>query len=140
MTDTTAPNAAPAPVFPPGRYGRRRAPRGRAARVWVIAASLLVVAAAVLVGVRGYREFGDPAYQPTVLSYTDVTDTTITIHFRVHLPAGAGATCAVRARAHDGSVVGRAEVPVPPNEPVRSYVLATAGRPFIGEVLRCRPA
>ncbi|GGK14895.1 membrane protein [Pilimelia terevasa] len=140
MTDTTGSNAPPAPVFPPGRYGRRREARHVRRSPWVAAGLACVVAAGVALAVRGYREFGDPAFTPQVISYTDATDTSITIHYRVHLRSGAGAVCAVRARSRDGTVVGRADAAVPAGAPVQRYVLRTTGRPFVGEVLRCRPA
>ena len=48
--------------------------------------------------------------------------------------------CAVRARAADGAVVGRADVEVAPDQPRVTYRLTTTARPVTGEVLRCRPA
>ncbi|HEX5741367.1 MAG TPA: DUF4307 domain-containing protein [Pilimelia sp.] len=138
MSDTTGSNAPPVPVFPPGRYGRRRAPGSPYRRWWGVVGAAAVAAAGLWVGVRGYQEFGDPAYQPQVITYTDVSDTAITIVFRVDLPAGAGATCALRARARDGAVVGAAEVAVPAGQPVQRRVLPTTRRAFIGEVPRCR--
>lgn len=140
MSDTTGSNAPPGPVFPPGRYGRRRAPASPRRRWWFAAAAAVVAAAGLGVGVRGYQEFGDPAYQPEVITYTDVSDASITIVFRVNLPAGAGATCALRARARDGAVVGAAEVAVPAGQQVRRHMLPTTRRAFIGEVPRCRAA
>ncbi|HEU5107799.1 MAG TPA: DUF4307 domain-containing protein [Micromonosporaceae bacterium] len=126
-------------MFPPGRYGRRRSPRRRrpAATVFALVAVLVVALAA---SVAMYRRFGDPAYEPQVVSYTEVTDDQMVIRFRVRLPAGEGAVCAVRARARDGAEVGRAEVPVPPGRTEVTYRLATSRRAFVGEVPRCRPA
>jgi Domain of unknown function (DUF4307) len=103
-------------------------------------ALLAVVAATSVLAIRLYQQYGDPTYEPQVITYTDITDRQIVINFRVRLPEGTGAVCAVRARARDGSVVGRAEVPVPAGSPVISYRLETSARPFIGEVLRCRAA
>jgi len=85
-----------------------------------------------------YLRYGDPAYKAEVVGYTDITDEQIVIRFRVRLPDGEGAVCAVRARSRDGAVVGRAEVPVEAGRSEVTYRLATTGRPFVGEVTRCR--
>jgi hypothetical protein len=87
-----------------------------------------------------YLRYGDPAYGAEVVSYTPITDDRMEIRFRVRLPDGEGATCAVRARSRDGAVVGRAEVPVPAGRTEVTYRLATTGRAFVGEVTRCRAA
>jgi hypothetical protein len=102
---------------------------------FVLVGALLAVLALT---VALYLRFGDPAYEAQVVTYTDVTDEQIVIKFRVRLPDGAGAVCAVRARSRDGAVVGRAEVPVPAGQTEITYRLATTARPFIGEVTRCR--
>ncbi|HYN97404.1 MAG TPA: DUF4307 domain-containing protein [Pilimelia sp.] len=136
MTETRA----TLPAFPPGRYGRRRAQRPPS-RAGAAVALVAVLAAAVLLAVLLYQRYGDPAYEAQVVSYTGITDDGLDLTFRVTMPAaGRGAVCAVRARSHAGAVVGRAEVTVPPGERETTYRLATTERPFIGEVLRCRPA
>ncbi|MDO3701127.1 DUF4307 domain-containing protein [Micromonospora sp. C28SCA-DRY-2] len=143
MTETHATIPPGTPVFPPGRYGRRRQP-GR--RRPLLAALLAVVLLALLglVSVRLYRQYGDPNYQAQVITYTDITDNQVMVNFRVTVPDGGSAVCVLRARDHAGAEVAREEVTVsaPPGERHVSTVhrLATSGRPFIGEVLRCRPA
>lgn len=138
VPETQATTSPGVPMFPPGRYGRRREPGRR--RRWPVALGLLLVlTVAVGLSVRLYQRYGDPAYDPEVIGYTDITDNQVVITFRVHLPEGAGAVCAVRARSHDGVVVGRADVPVPAGSPQVTYRLTTSARPFIGEVVRCRP-
>jgi hypothetical protein len=139
VSETHATTPAATPVFPPGRYGRRREP-ARRGRTVAMVALLAVLAATVALAVRLYQQYGDPAYGSEVISYTDITESQISVRFRVHLPAGEGAVCAVRARARDGAVVGRAEVPVPAGSREITYRLATSARPFIGEVVRCRAA
>ncbi|MBQ1025898.1 DUF4307 domain-containing protein [Micromonospora sp. C95] len=143
MTETHATLGPDAPVFPPGRYGRRRAPRRRRP---VLAALLavVVVAALTLVSVRLYRQYGDPAYDAQVISYGDITDDQVVVDFRVNLPDGDSAVCVLRARDHAGAEVAREAVPVTavagqPHVTVRHRLVTTA-RPFIGEVVRCRPA
>ena len=139
MTETPA----TAPVFPAGRYGRRRAPR--TARRWVLPVLItLVVAAGVLVGARMYAQHGDPAYDAELIRYTGITDTAVVVDFRVRVPAGGSARCALRARTYDGAEVGRVEVVVtaaPGDETITArHSVPARTRPFIGEVVRCGPA
>lgn len=143
MTETPVPDSPTAPVFPPGRYGRRRTPRR--SRPWLpVLLVLALVAALALVSLRLYRLYGDPQYDAEVVSYTEITEQQVVIDFQVTVPAGGSAVCLLRARSRDGAVVGRAEVPVqaaPGQRRVHTrHTLPTTARPFIGEVLRCRPA
>ncbi|HEX8628090.1 MAG TPA: DUF4307 domain-containing protein [Catenuloplanes sp.] len=142
MTETHATPAAGPPVFPPGRYGRRRERRRRPALAVVLAMGVLI--AGTLIAVRLYRLYGDPLYDAQLIGYTGITDTQVVVDFRVNLPPGGAAVCALRARSYDGVEVGRVEVPVRA-EPQRRLAVArevvrTTARPFIGEVVRCRPA
>lgn len=142
MTDTHASTPQP-PVFPPGRYGRRRDPRRQ--RRWPLALLLVVtVALGALVTVRLYRQYGDPNYRAQVITYQDITDSQVVVRFQVTVPPGGSAVCLVRARSRDGAEVGHEEVRVtaPPGERQVSatHRLATTARPLVGEVLRCRPA
>lgn len=142
MSETHATTTPGAPVFPPGRYGRRRAPHRR--RPWVVALLLVVVlAAGVALAARLYRQYG-PAYDAQVTAYTEITDTQVVIEFRVSVPAGGEAICVLRARSRDGAEVGKAEVLVSaaPGEtrPITAYRLVTTARPVTGEVVRCRAA
>lgn len=141
MTETHATTDSGTPVFPPGRYGRRREPRRRPWLVALLVAA--VVAAGLALSVRLYQQYGDPAYDAQVVRY-EIADTQVKVEFRVTVPAGGSATCVLRARSRDGAEVGKAEVRVdaPPGEtqPVTTYSLATTARPVIGEVVRCRAA
>ena len=140
MTETHATNP-PGVVFPPGRYGRRREPGRRRPLVPVVLAVLLV-AALGLAAVRLYKQYGDPAYDAQVITYTVITDSQVVIDFRVTVPAGGSAVCLLRARSSDGAEVGHEEVTVTARPGERQvtaqHQLATSARPFIGEVLRCR--
>lgn len=143
MTETHATTGTGAPVFPPGRYGRRREPRRR--RPWLVALLLaVVIAIGAVLALRLYRQYGDPTYDAQVVRYTDITDTQVLIEFRVTVPAGGDAICVVRARSRDGAEVGKAEVRVDaaPGEtrPTIAYRLVTTARPINGEVIRCRAA
>ncbi|HET8683178.1 MAG TPA: DUF4307 domain-containing protein [Micromonosporaceae bacterium] len=132
---------ASAPIFPPGRYGRRR--RARRTPAWVVGVLVAaVVAAALGVAWRLYQQYGDPVYDVSVTRFDEITETGVTVEFAVNVPPGGGATCVVRARAYSGAQVGQTELTVTA-EPgqrrvVTRYRLATSARPFTGEVPRCR--
>jgi hypothetical protein len=129
------------PVFPPGRYGRRRAPRRARPRLVavLVAAALLVGAVAVL---PLYRKYGDPTYDAQVITYTGITDRSVDVTFRVTVPPGGSAICLVWPCPRDHATVGHEEVRVvaAPGERLvtTTHRLVTTGRPMIGEVLRCR--
>ncbi|MGH3715268.1 MAG: DUF4307 domain-containing protein [Micromonosporaceae bacterium] len=133
------------PTFPPGRYGRRREPRPQ--RRWVaVVLTVAVIVAGLAVSVQLYRQYGDPTYQPKVLTF-DVAQSKreVTIRFQVYKPGGEPATCIVRARAANGEEVGRAEVDIPAGAPdadsvTVTYTLATSREPVTGEVVGCAPA
>lgn len=123
------------PVFPPGRYGRRREATRRR---WVLPAVLVaVVAVTALLAIKLYTQYGSPQYSPTVLSLTNVTETSTTVKFRVQKPSAA-AVCTVIAEARDRSVVGSSSVPVPVGTDVTvTYTMTTTDRPYIAEVPSC---
>ncbi|GID96073.1 DUF4307 domain-containing protein [Amorphoplanes digitatis] len=130
---------ATTPVFPPGRYGRRRDGRRR-----LFAPIALALVAAITVGflaVRLYGRFGDPDYDAQIVGWSDVTDSRITVKFTVRVPAGGSATCGLRARSYDGAEVGRATVTVGAEGSARvievAEVVPTTARAAVGEVLRC---
>ncbi|GAA2524804.1 DUF4307 domain-containing protein [Pilimelia columellifera] len=127
-----------APVFPAGRYGRRRQPDGRRHRAVLVVGAVVAVGAATAIGVRGYQLIGDPDFQPQTIAYEPLSDSAFSVRFQVNLPDGAAAVCSVRARDRAGAVVGRVEAPVPAGAPVQEVVLATSGRGFVGEAVRCR--
>lgn len=137
MTQTSTPQ--PALVFPPGRYGRRREP---VRRRWPVAvASSVVIVIMVLIAVKLYRQYGSEEFSPVVLSYSQVSATSITVTFTVHKDGGAAATCTLNALAADGSQVGTAEVPVPAGVDVTvTYTMATTARPYVAEVPTCQAA
>jgi Domain of unknown function (DUF4307) len=142
VTKTNAITPDTAPVFPPGRYGRRRAPRR--ARRWVTAVvAVVAVVAGLALTLRLHQQYGAGAYDTELVRYTDVTDGQVVVHFRVNLPAGKSAMCSVRARNREGVEVGRAQVRVPASSdrrPLVSYRLATSERPVSGEIQGCGPA
>jgi hypothetical protein len=132
---------ATAAMFPPGRYGRRR--DGRRRLLGPIIFGLVVGLIAVGLTVRLYGQYGDPAYDAQIVRWTGVTDTQITVDFKVRVPAGGSATCGLRARAYDGTEVGTRTVTVHAGTDratsiEASEVVATTARPAVGEVLRCQ--
>ncbi|UQU63962.1 DUF4307 domain-containing protein [Couchioplanes caeruleus] len=133
---------ATTPVFPPGRYGRRRDGRRRLAAP--ITFGVILTAIAVLLSVRLYQQYGDPAYDAQIVRWTGATDTQITIDFTVRVPRGEAATCTLRARDYGGTEVGTRTVTVraaaDESTIKASEVVPTTAKAFVGEVLRCRAA
>jgi hypothetical protein len=130
------------PVFPPGRYGRRR--DGRRRPVLPIIALILVIAASALLSVKLYQRYGQTEYQAQIVGWQEPSDTTLPIKFRVTVPAGAAAKCTLRARDYGGNQVGLRTVVVRA-APGRTTIEAqepvtTTARASVGDVLRCQPA
>jgi hypothetical protein len=135
VTNTPAP-----PVFPPGRYGWRRAPRRGRRWLAVALSALLLLGTLALVG-RLYGQYGDPAYQPRITATEQITDSSVTVTLTVRKRANGPAVCRLQAKDHSGAEIGYAEVPVGPGGTVSvRYVLATKARPYAVDVLGCRPA
>lgn len=125
------------PVFPPGRYGRRREPRPRRTAVVALLASLVVIAG-VAIGVRMYRQYGQPAYTPRVVRFTPDGETAITVTIEVHKRGGGRAVCHLRALRYDGGLVAEEDVPVPAGRTVTvTHRLATSERPHAVRVPNC---
>lgn len=129
------------PTFPPGRYGRRRE-RRRAPRWVPVALGAVVVVVGVIVAMSLAERYGPGRpYDATVERFYDITDEQVVVEFTVTVPEDEAAICAVRARAHDGSEVGREEVRVEPEPGVTRphvvHTLATSEEPVTGEVQRC---
>ena len=141
MSETRATATDAAPVFPPGRYGRRRSGRRRRALPVILLA--LVIGGSVLLSVRLYHQYGQTDYQAQIVGWVAPADTRLVIRFTVRVPAGKAASCTLRARDFYGNELGRRDVVVRPagdattieaEEPV-----PTTGRAVVGEVLGCQP-
>jgi hypothetical protein len=136
----------PVPVFPPGRYGHRRDPAAqRRRRLVTFALGALVVLAGVGIAYKLYRQYAVAPYQVINVATSNLSDSSLTVHFTVSLPAGQGARCTVAGHTRDGHEVGRAEIDVPANGPSGTsadvtYTLATSARAVTGEVPGCGPA
>lgn len=129
------------PTYPPGRYGRRRE-RRRGPRWVPLLLGTVVTAMGVAAAVLLTQQYGaGRPYDADLQRFYDVTDEQVVVEFTVVVPDGEAATCVVRARARDGSEVGREEVRVAPpagvTRPVVVHRLATRARPVTGEVQRC---
>jgi Domain of unknown function (DUF4307) len=132
---------ATTPVFPPGRYGRRR--DGRRHLLAPIMAGVLVLAASVALTIRLYHQYGQTDYQGQIVGWSDVTDASVRIRFTVQVPPGGSASCVLRARAYDGSEVGRRTVTVTARGDATTIETAepvpTTARASVGDVIRCQP-
>jgi hypothetical protein len=133
---------ATAPVFPPGRYGRRRDGRRRLLLPALLA--LLVGVGAVFLVVKLYGQYGDPDYDVQIVGWSEVTDRQMTIRFKVRVPAGGSATCGLRALDYSGAEVGRRTVTVTAEGAATSIdaseVVPTTARASVGDVGRCAAA
>lgn len=131
-----------APVFPPGRYGRRRS--GRRRPVVPIVVLVLVVGASLLLSVRLFQQFGQTDYEPQIVGWSEPSDAVMTIEFKVRVPAGEAAECVLRARDYDGFEVGRRTVIVRPSGDDRTIdakeTVPTTARASVGDVVACQPA
>jgi hypothetical protein len=145
VTQPTQATPPEAPVFPPGRYGHRRDPAAQRRRRVV---GIVLAAVTVLVGVgiaaKLYQQYAASPYQVSLVTTTELSDSSFTVHFTVGTPAGQGARCTVVGHTRDGHEVGRADVDVPPKGPTDTsvdvtYTLATTARAVIGEVQGCGP-
>jgi uncharacterized protein DUF4307 len=130
------------PVFPLGRYGRRRA--GRRAPVAGIVVAVLVVVACVLLAVRLYDRYGQTDYQPQIVGWQEPSDQQTVIKFTVRVPAGGAASCVLRARDFDGNEVGRRTVVVRAEGADTGIdaeeAVPTTARASVGEVVGCQSA
>lgn len=143
MTETPTTTLPTAPVFPAGRYGRRRDGRG-ASRQTIAAMAVAVILAGGFIAARLFNAYGDGDYTASVTKYDEVTDNQISVTLMVRLPVGGSAICVVRARDLSGAETGREEIRVvagaDPERTMITHRLVTKNRPVTGEVKGCRPA
>jgi len=131
-------NTPAAPVFPPGRYGRRRDPRRGRRWLPVALLALVLVGTLVLVG-RLYGQYGNPPYQPEITGTEQVTDSSVTVTLTVRKRDNGPAVCRIQAKDRSGAEVGYAEVPVGTGGTVSvRYPLATKARAYGVEALGCQ--
>lgn len=143
-TRDTGPRDSAAPVFPPGRYGRRRDPRAARRRTL----PLLVVLGAVVglvAAIALYQQYRPAEYQGQLLSFDVRSASQAQFRLQVTRPAGQPAECSVQALAYDHSAVGHTDVKIPPGSSDGTTVtvtasLRTSARAYTGEVQGCGPA
>jgi hypothetical protein len=93
-----------APVAPTYADHRRR---------WTIAGAVVGGVAAVLIGWWTFRNEGQ-RITATTISYKVESDTSVSVSFDVSRPPGLAVTCTVRALDGHFTVVGTADIIVPP--------------------------
>jgi hypothetical protein len=128
---------APAPVFPPGRYGWRRAPR-RAPRWLPLAVAAAVVLVALWLALHLYRQYVSGSYPADIVKYGAVTDTQVSVTFTVTKPADRKARCRLQATDRSSVEVGYAEVTIGPGKSVTTtYPVPTKSRAVAVTILGC---
>ncbi len=94
-----------APVAPAATADHRRR--------WTIAGAVVGGVAAVLIGWWTFRNEGQ-RITATTISYKVESDTSVSVSFDVSRPPGLAVTCTVRALDGHFTVVGTADIVVPP--------------------------
>jgi hypothetical protein len=143
VTETRATPVPQPPVFPAGRYGRRRETRP-ASRVRTAAIALVVAIVGGGIALQLFNAYGDGDYSASVTGFTDITDKQVVITFMVRMPENATALCVLRARDTTGAEAGREEITVnagpDPSRTMVTHRLVTRNQPVTAEVPGCRPA
>ncbi|MFT4124884.1 MAG: DUF4307 domain-containing protein [Gordonia sp. (in: high G+C Gram-positive bacteria)] len=127
------PRSGPRATYPVERPARSR-------RRWFIASSIAVIAAGLALATIGYQKFADPDVSGQATGYDILDATTVAVQFTVNrADPSRPVACVVRARAKDGSEVGRREVLIGPGEAQEGEraEVRTSAPPVIGEVFGC---
>ena len=108
---------------------------------WFYVLSVGVVVAGLILAIIGFRNFGDPEVSGQATAFELVSSDTVSVQYTVNRnDPGQAVACIVRARAKDGSEVGRREVLIPASRDVqvgaRTEVI-TSRPAVIGEVFGC---
>ena len=102
---------SPPDSAPPSAPVSAAAPRRR--RGWAVAGGIVGLVVAVLVGWWTLRNEGQ-RITATTIGYTIESNTAVTVRFDVSRPPGLAVTCTVRALDGHFTVVGAADIVVPP--------------------------
>jgi hypothetical protein len=125
---------------PEDRYGRPRLSPGSRRGV-VIALTVLVLAAGVMVAAVGYQRLGSSDVEGKLGGYQLVDDQTVNVTISVtRADPSKPVVCIVRGRSVDGSETGRREILVPPSDATTVQVTApvkTSRPPVVGDVYGC---
>jgi len=132
---------ATTPVFPPGRYGRRR--DGKSRRAVPLTVLTLVILASLLLTVRLYSRWGDPDYDAQIVSWDVVSASQLSMKFTVRVPAGGSTKCMLRARDYGGNEVGRRQVTLSATGDETTItaveVVPTSAKASVADVVGCQP-
>ena len=86
MTRTLTDINTSTPIFPAGRYGKRRESR-RTPRSRVLLFAVAGALVGLLLAVVLYQRYGTPEYRPQVVNF-QTADNHVTMRFQVHKPSG----------------------------------------------------
>jgi hypothetical protein len=107
----------------------------------VIALTILVVAAGIVIALIGYQRLSSRDVEGTLAGYRLIDDHTVSVTISVtRSDPSRPVDCIVRVRAKDGSETGRREVLVPPAETATVQVTTTvkSSKPAVmGDVYGC---
>ncbi len=87
------------------------------------------------------QHWATPQAASRLISYSDISESSVTVQIQVDREAGLPVTCEVQARGASQAVVGRATIEIPAGEDTRiflSRVIPTNERPENAELLGCR--
>ena len=108
------------PVFPPGRYGRRRDPASNAGAAGLPTSPLPSWSwARVAIAVKLYRQYAQAPYQVTIVNVQEPSDRGVTVTFDVDHAAWTGRHAAQCGRTRGRRIGRRAQVDVPPARAAR---------------------
>ena len=131
------------PPTPPRSPAPNPPPLARATKIVLIA--VLGAGWAIALGLlfRAALYHVNPAVRGTVVGYEVTSDRSVVVRYEIVRKAGVTAQCVIRARAADGSEVGRRLIVIPDGPDLRiarTEVLATTSRAITGEIQECRAA
>ena len=125
---------------PAARYGQQRMTR-RSRRTWVIALSVVIVAAGIALALVAYQRLGTGAVKGELSGYRLVGGNTVEVTTSVtRQDPSRPVVCIIRARSLDGAETGRREFLVPPSGQSTIQVTAVVEStrpPVVGDVYGC---
>ncbi|WP_026919467.1 DUF4307 domain-containing protein [Gordonia shandongensis] len=132
--DQGAPRSGPKATYP-----TERSPKSR--KRWFYFLVVLVVVISAAVAYIAFRKLGDPEVSGQATGYELLSPDRVAVQFTVNRddPSQAVA-CVARARAKDGSEVGRREVVIPGSRETQvgaRTIVSTSEPPVIGEIFGC---
>lgn len=133
--------AASQPAGPGPDLYRQRYGRSSQRRPAVVAAAGVAAALGLAWVVWAAQHWATPQAASRLISYSDITESSVTVQIQVDREAGLPVTCEVQARGASQAVVGRATLEIPAGEDPRiflSKVIPTSERPENAELLGCR--